>query len=86
MPTVTPLASYLRNTLVRVGLAVLVLGMLPFVGVMGAATLGLTADPDPNPVVLGALAMLSFYVGVGLVAVGAVRHHLRHRDEHPRGV
>lgn len=67
--------SYLDSRLVRVGLAVAVLGTLPLLAVIAAAKLGLTADPDPNPVVFGILAMLTFWPGLGLAAVGAVLHH-----------
>ncbi len=70
---------YLRSRLVQVGLALLVLGSGPLVGVMLYARLGFYHDPDPNPVFLGMLAGLTFWPSVILVGLGIWR--VRRRDD-----
>jgi hypothetical protein len=44
-----------------IGLAVLVLGTGPLLAVIAAAALGLTRDPDPNPIGFGLLAFVTFW-------------------------
>ena len=75
---------YLRARLVQVGLALLILGSGPLVGVLLYARLGLYHDPDPNPVFLGMLAGLTFWPSVILVGVGVWRGRRRDRDRSPR--
>lgn len=71
------MGKLLRSRLVQVGLATLVLGTGPLFAVMVLASLGLTRDPNPNPVGLGILAMLTFWPSVILIAIGAVRAQRR---------
>jgi hypothetical protein len=63
-----------RRTLSSVMLLLGVLGLLagtgPLVGVLVAAKMGWTADPNPNPVGFGILAFLSFWPSVLLLALG----------------
>lgn len=63
---------YLRSKWVRVGLGCMALSALPLlvVGVFGYR-LGLTADPDPNPIGLGLLFLAGAVIGAILVALGA---------------
>ena len=56
-----------------IGLAILVLGTGPLVTVMIGAALGLTSDPDPNPVGLGLLAAVSFWPGIAVTAIGVLQ-------------
>jgi len=39
---------------------------------MAAAKLGITSDPNPNPVGLGILAMLSFWPSLIIMALGLI--------------
>ena len=48
--------KYLGNRLVKIGLTLLVLGSGPLFGIILFAKLGLTSDPDPNPIFPGMLA------------------------------
>lgn len=67
------MVEYLRSTRVRIGLVLLVFGTGPLVAVLTAAKLGLTDDPNPNPVVFGILAFFTFWPGVGLILTGLAR-------------
>jgi hypothetical protein len=64
--------AYLRSSWVRAGLGVLVLSALPLlvVGTFGYQ-LGLTSDPDPNPIGFGLLFVAGALLGAILVAIGA---------------
>lgn len=63
---------YLRSAWVRAGIGVLVLSTLPLliVGVLGYR-LGLTSDPNPNPIGLGLLFVAGAMLGAILAAIGA---------------
>lgn len=53
-----------------VGIAVLVLGVGPLLGILLAARMGWTSDPNPNPIGPGMLAMCSAPAGLALAALG----------------
>jgi hypothetical protein len=61
---------YLESWLVRAGLVILVLGTGPLFLIVAAAKLGLTDDPNPNPIGPGCLAGLTFMPGIVLLLVG----------------
>jgi len=65
--------AYLRSTLVRVGLGLLIVGSGPLLGIIVAADLGLWPDPNPNPVGPGLLFFFTFWPAVICVVVGVVR-------------
>jgi len=64
--------TYLRSAWVRAGLACMGLAALPLLlfGVFGHQ-LGLTSDPNPNPIGLGLLFLAGAVVGAILVGIGA---------------
>jgi Na+-transporting NADH:ubiquinone oxidoreductase subunit NqrD len=62
-----------KNWPLIVGLILLVLGTGPLVFVMVAAKLGFGNDPNPNPIIHGMLAGLTFYPSLGLVIWGLYR-------------
>ena len=64
---------YLRSWWIRAGIVCLIIGTGPLASIMGAARLGLTDDPNPNPVLQGMLAGLTFWPSVGLIAIGIWR-------------
>jgi hypothetical protein len=64
---------YLRSWWIRAGLVCLVVGTGPLASIMIGARLGLTDDPNPNPVLHGMLAGLTFWPSVGLIAIGIWR-------------
>ena len=61
---------YLRSKLVRAGLALLVIGTGPLVSIMLAAKLGFTDDPNPNPVIFGILAGVTFWPSLIMILIG----------------
>jgi hypothetical protein len=50
----------------------LVLGVGPLVLIIIAAALGMTRDPNPNPIGPGLLAFFTFWPGVGLTIAGGI--------------
>ncbi len=63
---------FLESWLVRVGLAVFVLCPLPLVGVIAASSLGLTSDPNPNPIGFGLLFAAGGVVATVLLTAGTL--------------
>lgn len=63
------------------GLALLVLGTGPLLLIIVAAGLGLTSDPNPNPIGPGLLAFFTFWPAVTLIAWGLVAALLRYRRQ-----
>lgn len=72
--------DYLQSRTVRIGLAIVVVGAGPLFSVLIAAKLGLTKDPNPNPLGLGILAMLTFWPGLLTAAAVALRVWREKRD------
>lgn len=56
-----------------IGLALFALGIGPLLTIILLANLGLTRDPDPNPIGLGILAFLTFWPSVILIVIGIAR-------------
>jgi uncharacterized BrkB/YihY/UPF0761 family membrane protein len=64
-----------KNWPMLIGISLLVLGTGPLAGTILAAKFGLLGDPNPNPVIFGILAWLTFYPSLGLVAWGLYRRY-----------
>lgn len=62
-----------------IGLALLVLGMGPLLLIIVAAELGLTSDPNPNPIGPGLLAFFTFWPAVILIVGGLIASLMRYR-------
>jgi hypothetical protein len=63
---------FLSSWLVRAGLVLFVVGSGPLLLIILAASLGLTFDPDPNPVMFGIMALLTCWPSIGLVGAGII--------------
>ncbi|HEX3726579.1 MAG TPA: hypothetical protein VHV08_10070 [Pirellulales bacterium] len=59
--------------LLRAGILLLLLGTGPLLAIILAAQLGLTNDPNPNPVGPGLLAGVTFLPSLVLIVIGIVR-------------
>ncbi len=73
-----------RSTRVRIGLVLLIVGTGPLLAILAAAELGLTDDPNPNPVIFGILAFLTFWPSVALILSG-LAHGRKAREGRTRG-
>lgn len=65
-------ARFLSSWLVRTGLAVFVLCPLPLLAVIAAAALGLTDDPNPNPIGFGLLFVAGGVISTVLLTAGVL--------------
>ena len=63
-----------------IGLILFILGSGPLLIVILLAWLGVTKDPNPNPVGFGMLAFLTFWPSVILVVVGVVQSCTRYKS------
>src|ERR1019366_9841070 len=63
-----------------IGLILFILGSGPLLTVILLAWLGMTKDPNPNPIGFGMLAFLTFWPSVILVLVGVVQSYTRYKD------
>jgi hypothetical protein len=61
---------YFDSKLFKAGAILLVLGTGPLVAIIAAASLGLTKDPNPNPIGPGLLAFLTFWPSIIIMALG----------------
>lgn len=78
-----PMSQFLRLTRVRIGLVLLIVGTGPLLAIIAAAKLGLTDDPNPNPVIFGILAFFTFWPSIALVLSGVA--HVRQERQRPTG-
>lgn len=61
------------SRLLWIGIALLIAGCGPLVGIMAMAAMGMTQDPNPNPVGFGILAAVTLWPSLGLIAIGIWR-------------
>ena len=59
------------------GVGLFVVGSGPLLAIIVAAELGLTSDPNPNPVGFGMLAGLTFWPAIIMIIVGFVKKSRR---------
>jgi hypothetical protein len=64
--------AYLRSGWMRASLIVFALASLPLLVVSIAASLGLTRDPNPNPIGLGLFFVAGLFLCVILASIGCV--------------
>ena len=64
-----------------IGLALLVLGTGPLLVIGAAAELGLTSDPNPNPIGPGLLAFFTFWPAAILIVWGLIASVLHYRRQ-----
>jgi hypothetical protein len=72
--------AYWRSWGVKGGLAIAVIGSLPLLFVGIAAELGLTADPNPNPIGFGLLFVFSVLLGSLVTLIGILSTHSQARQ------
>ena len=67
------MSRYLDNRWIRVGLALVLFGWTPLLGIILLAAIGLWPDPNPNPVGPGLLFFLTSWPAIICLIVGVVR-------------
>ena len=67
------------TTLFWFGLGLFIVGVGPLLVIIAAAELGLTSDPNPNPIGPGLLAMVTFWPAIALMVVGIIMAIIRYR-------
>jgi hypothetical protein len=67
-----------------IGLVILVVGSGPLILVLMLASLGVTKDPNPNPVGLGFIAFLTFWPSVGVILWQVRASFFRYRADRKR--
>lgn len=60
------------------GIVLLLLGSGPLLSLIILAKLGVTADPNPNPIGLGMLAMFTFWPSIALIVAGLILRRRSH--------
>jgi hypothetical protein len=72
--------AFKLSKLFWVGIGVFAVGSGPLLLVILFAALGLTKDPNPNPVGPGIMALLTFWPGLGLTLAGLARSVMHYRE------
>jgi hypothetical protein len=75
-----PRPKFRLSRVLWIGLILFILGSGPLLTVILLAWLGVTKDPNPNPVGFGVLAFLTFWPSVILVIVGVVQSYIRYKS------
>ena len=73
--------TLLKNRYFLVGIILLVIGSGPLIITMAAAKLGMTADPNPNPIIFGIMAMFTFWPGIAFMGIGLFSHYKSRKDD-----
>jgi hypothetical protein len=63
------------NILLIIGVVILVIGSGPLLIIMSLAALGFGDDPNPNPVIFGIMAGLTFWPSIILILIGLYRNY-----------
>jgi hypothetical protein len=69
----SPRVRYIESWAIRGGLLMLLLGTGPLLAIVAAANLGLTSDPNPNPIGPGMLAGFTFLPSIALIFAGVAK-------------
>jgi len=71
-PTTQAAPQWRTSKLLWIGVAILIVGTGPLTVICAAASMGLTSDPNPNPIGPGLLAGLCVPVGGIMTIFGAI--------------
>ena len=71
------MGGYLSDRLVRIGIAVIVVGSAPLLAIIFLARIGVWPDPDPNPIGPGLLFFFTIWPGIITMGIGILRVRAR---------
>ena len=61
------------HKLTKIGLIIFIIGSGPLLSVMLFAKIGILDDPNPNPVIFGIMAMITFWPSLILIFIGIIK-------------
>jgi hypothetical protein len=67
------MATSFRNRWLKIGLALVIFGWGPLIGILLLAELGLWPDPNPNPIGPGLLFFVTFWPALLCLVFGGVK-------------
>jgi hypothetical protein len=62
--------KYLANTLIKIGLGLVLFGWGPLIGIILLADIGLWPDPNPNPIGPGLLFLVTSWPAIICLTIG----------------
>ena len=64
------------NKLTRIGLIIFIVGSGPLLLVMLFSKIGLLQDSNPNPILFGIMAMVTFWPSILLILIGVIKQFI----------
>ena len=64
------------NKLTRIGLIIFIVGSGPLLLVMLFSKIGLLQDTNPNPILFGIMAMVTFWPSILLILIGVIKQFI----------
>ena len=61
------------HKLTKIGIIILIIGSGPLFSVMLFAKIGILDDPNPNPIIFGLMAMITFWPSLILILIGIIK-------------
>ncbi|MDG1219608.1 MAG: hypothetical protein P8N08_05470 [Flavobacteriaceae bacterium] len=61
------------HKLTKIGIIILIIGSGPLFFVMLFAKIGILDDPNPNPIIFGLMAMITFWPSLILILIGIIK-------------
>ena len=61
------------HKLTKIGIIILITGSGPLFYVMLFAKIGILDDPNPNPIIFGLMAMITFWPSLILILIGIIK-------------
>jgi hypothetical protein len=80
-----PRPKFCLSRVFWIGAVLFIVGSGPLLTVILLASLGMTKDPNPNPVGFGMMAFLTFWPSVIMVIVGVAQSYTRYRSGQSTG-
>ena len=60
------------NKLTKTGIIIFIIGSGPLLSIMLLSKIGILDDPNPNPIIFGLMAMITFWPSIILIVIGII--------------
>ena len=60
------------NKLTKIGIIIFIIGSGPLLSTMLFSNIGILDDPNPNPIIFGLMAMITFWPSIILILIGII--------------